>query len=76
MRFAAKKTKKNIRRTIYGVVGIVGVGTAAWAGFNWATFTDMGIWGITSFSLLTIGGINWGVVSLTGNKDLFQLIGL
>ena len=76
--FMAKRNMGMISRTIYGVVGLVGLGSAIWAGANIDTFLSMPLWSIGAFVIADIGALNWGIVSITGDrdKDLFGLLGL
>ena len=63
-------------RLIYALVGVSGIWSLLWAFMNWAEFSDMTLLSRIAFMLLVIGGINWGIVSITGkrNKDLFGMI--
>lgn len=63
-------------RIIYGAVGVAGIGTLWWLIQDWATYVNMGLWTSIGIVLLTIGGINWGIVAISGKKseDLFGLI--
>ena len=67
-----------ISRVVYSLVGITGVGSAVWAVTNLDKFLGMGGLSIAAFSIAVIGGVNWGIVAITGNrdKDLFGLLGL
>lgn len=64
------------RRTIYSSVGISGLFGLWFIIFGGTNFWSMSILQITAIMLLTIGGLNWGVVALTKNKDLLQLLNL
>lgn len=69
---------KLVSRIVYSLVGITGVSSAIWAGMNPSTFLGMSGLSIAAFSIAVIGGVNWGIVAITGNrdKDLFGLLGL
>lgn len=73
----AKKMNK-LSRTVYALVGFTGLGSLLWALFSWSVFINMPFWSIVAFIIAVIGGVNWGIVALTGdrNKDLFGLLGL
>lgn len=65
------KAIKTLGKYVYGLVGITGVASAIWAFLQWGRFwSTMGLWGGLGFTILTIGGINWGVKVLVG-KDIF-----
>ena len=74
----AKKEIKPITRVIYGLVGISAAigGWAIATGFKAALAA--GWFPFTTGALLTIGGLNWGVVAITNdrNKDIFGLLKL
>jgi uncharacterized membrane protein YuzA (DUF378 family) len=69
---------KMLARFVYGAVGVAGVGTLWWMINNLSTFQGMEMWSQIGFVLLLIGGLNWGIVALTGDckKDLFGLLKL
>lgn len=69
------KKKFSVSRLVYGLVGvaaIVGLVQLLWTG----SFGLMSWWEIVLISLLLVGGFNWGIVALTGDKDLLKLLGL
>jgi len=65
-------------RVIYWVVGLTGVSALLWAVFNITEFSQMPFFANVMYLILTIGGLNWLVVAITGKrtKDLFGLLGL
>jgi len=68
---------KTIARIIYGLVGLAGLFGLGFILFGGSTFWGMPIKEILTIILLTIGGVNWGIVAITGKreKDLLQLLG-
>jgi len=70
--------KKAFSRIVYGLVGLSSISGIIFMVSSWSTFwTTMG-WTAIPFLLLVIGGLNWGIVAITGNrnKDLFGTMGL
>jgi len=70
----AKKNMGKFSRWVYGVVGIAGGYSLVWLIMN--GFSGMGFLASLSYVLLTVGGVNWGLVAITGDrdKDLFGLL--
>lgn len=63
-------------RWLYGVIGLVGVGTLFWVFGNLDQFKTMGWFANLSFVIGVVAMVNWGVVAITGkrDKDLFGLL--
>lgn len=69
------KKMKLISKIVYSLVGLSAVASAIWA-FTFEDFLNMPLWSIIAIILLIIGGLNWGIVAITGDrtKDLFGLL--
>lgn len=69
--------KRWTARVVYGAVGISAVVSLIWM-LTFAGFWDMPMWSIVAIILLIVGGLNWGIVAITGkrSKDLFGLLKL
>jgi uncharacterized membrane protein YuzA (DUF378 family) len=67
-----------IARTIYGLVGVASAASIIAFVYDFNAFKVMGLFNQIIISLLIIGGLNWLIVALTGDrdKDLFGLLGL
>jgi uncharacterized membrane protein YuzA (DUF378 family) len=63
-----------IKRVVYGLIGVAGVGSLWWMLSSWSEFWSMGWFTSIAIMLLIIGGLNWGIVAVTGKKDLFDLL--
>lgn len=72
-------SKDMLSRIVYGLVGTAAVASVIiFVTDNFNAFKVMDITSQIIISLLVIGGLNWGIVALTGDrdKDLFGLLGL
>lgn len=66
-------------RTVYSLVGVAGGYSLIWMLASWQSFWgSMPLVANLAVILLTVGGLNWGIVAITGDckKDLFGLLGL
>jgi len=64
-----------LKRVVYGLVGIAGISSLVWMFMSWSEFWSMGFLPVILIILLIIGGLNWGIVAITGKKDLLGLLG-
>ena len=69
---------KWLSRLVYGLVGFAGLYALIFMIVGWSQFAGMGILNIIAYVLVMIGGVDWGFVAITGdrNKDLFGLLKL
>jgi len=66
----------DVKRIIYGLIGLAALwGTVSFL-LDIPIILSMPIYAIILIVLLLIGGLNWGIVAITGEKDIFELIGL
>jgi len=69
---------KNLSRIVYGLVGVSSLFALYFMFSGWSNFwSTMGTMSAIAFILLTIGGLNWGIVAISGNRDndLFGFLG-
>lgn len=74
-----KKSYLSWKRLVFSLVGFSGLYALIWMFTHLKTFfVSMSLFAAIAFILLMVGGLNWGVVAITGDarKDLLYCLGL